>query len=99
MMTISIYNLAGDFAENKDIARDVRIKQLMPPLKRKEGVILDFDRVDLSTQSFIHALISDPIRQYGTDVLDLIDFKNCNERVKTLISIVVDYMQEGLNPD
>ena len=57
-------------------------------------VTLDFENVDSTTQSFIHALISDLIRHYSIDVLERIYFKNCNEMVKKLIEIVVDYMQE-----
>ncbi len=92
---ISIFNLAGSFAENKDMARDIRIREIMPALEKKEGVILDFDRVEAATQSFIHALISDAIREHQDHALDLITFKSCNETVRKIISIVVDYMQAG----
>lgn len=96
MKPIIIFNRAGAFAENKDIARDIRVKEIIPAMEKKEEVILDFDRVDAATQSFIHALISDIFRRYGTDALDRIVFKSCNETVKKIISIVVDYMQEGM---
>jgi len=55
---------------------------------------LNFDGIESVTQSFIHALISDLIRNYGMDVLDGLYFKNCNEVVRKIINIVVDYMQE-----
>jgi len=93
MMEIKILNKTGSFAENKDAARDIRLK-IMPVLK-KENVILDFNGVEGATQSFIHALISDIIRVYGPDILDKIYFKNCNEMIKKIISIVADYMQES----
>jgi hypothetical protein len=96
MTTISIFDRAGAFAENKDVARDIRIQEIMPSLEKKEGIILDFDRVGATTQSFIHALISDALRKHGGAALDLIAFKSCNEDVKKIISIVVDYMQEGM---
>lgn len=38
-------------------------------LCRGERVVIDFDGVELATQSFIHALISDPIRQFGEDAI------------------------------
>lgn len=95
MKRIEIQALAGAFAENKDIARDLRLKELLPALERKEDIILDFSRVDAVTQSFIHALISDLIRKHGPEVLDHIEFKSCNETIKKIITIVVDYMQEG----
>ncbi|MEK7225621.1 MAG: STAS-like domain-containing protein [Bacteroidota bacterium] len=87
--------MTGSFAENKDIARDIRLTKIIPALDANDSVILDFNGIDGATQSFVHALISDIIRKYGIDVLDKISFKNCNETVKKIIGIVVDYMQES----
>lgn len=95
MKMIAIRARAGVFAENKDIARDLRLNEIVPALENKEEVILDFAGVDATTQSFIHALISDLLRKYGGDVLDRVEFKSCNETVRKIITIVVDYMQEG----
>ena len=94
-MEIKILKIAGLFAENKDLARDVRITKLVPALEKNEEIILNFEGVEGATQSFIHALISDVIRKYGVEVLDQISFKNCNETIKKIISIVIDYMQES----
>lgn len=99
MKKIIIFERAGAFAENKDIARDIRLQEIIPALDQKEEVVLDFEKVDAVTQSFIHALISDVLRNYGNDVLDRVAFKSCNETVKKIINIVVDYMQEGLGSE
>lgn len=93
MKKIKLFELVGDFAENKDIARDIRIKEIIPLLEKGQDLILDFENVDEVTQSFAHALISDLIRNYGIDVLDRISFANCNKTVSKIIEIVVDYMQ------
>lgn len=93
MRTIKIFKYAGSFAENKDIARNVRIKSIVPFLEKGEEVILDFEKVESATQSFVHALISETIREFGPEVLDKIVFKDCNDTVKGIINIVVDYMQ------
>lgn len=95
MKTIKLLLWAGSFAENKDKAREIRLKEIIPALKKNEDVVLDFLGVEGATQSFIHALISDLIRTYGAEVLDKISFKDCNETIKKIIGIVVDYMQEG----
>ena len=95
MIEIKILNKAGSFAENKDSARDIRINKIIPALEKNEEVILNFEGIEGTTQSFIHALISDIIRKYGVGALDKISFKNCNETVKKIISIVADYMQES----
>lgn len=93
-MNIEIYKLVGGFAENKDIARDIRVNIILPALEKDEEVTLDFINVKSATQSFIHALISDVIRRKGIGILDFIYFKNCNETVKKIVEIVVEYMQD-----
>ncbi|MCX5750520.1 MAG: STAS-like domain-containing protein [Candidatus Saganbacteria bacterium] len=94
MKQINIFDKAGSFAENKDIAKAVRIEEILPALNKQEEIILDFKNVEAATQSFIHALLSDVIRKYGGEVLDKISFRSCNDTVKKIIGIVVDYMQE-----
>ena len=95
MTAINIHTLTGSFAENKDVARDIRTNKIAPALEKKDDVILDFKKVDEATQSFIHALISELMRKYGPGVLDHIYFKNCNDTVKKMITIVTEYMQES----
>ena len=94
MIEIKLLPIVGSFAENKDLARDIRLKKIIHALENKQEITLDFGGIDSTTQSFIHALISDLIRKYGMDVLDKIYFKNCSETVTKIINIVVDYMQE-----
>ena len=96
MIYIKLFKKAGSFAENKDLARDIRLKEIMPALRRNENIVLDFENVEAVTQSFVHALISDPIRIYGNEVLERITFKSCNETVQKIIMIVTDYMQESV---
>jgi len=96
MKTISIKDKAGIFAENKDVARELREGVLLPALDAGEGVALDFDGVNDATQSFVHALISEAMRRHGAEVLDRIEFKSCTPRVRKIIAIVVEYMQAGM---
>ena len=93
MKTIKILKFAGVFAENKDIAKNIRIDLIVPALKKGGEIILDFKGVESVTQSFIHALLSEVIRDSSAEVLDKITFKNCSDTVKGIINIVVDYMQ------
>ena len=92
---ISIFECCGAFAENKDTARSLRGTVLRPHLEAPDGrIILDFEGIDMSTQSFIHALLSNLLQSYGASILDRIEFKNCNESIKSLIGTVVDYSLE-----
>lgn len=93
MKIIKLLSKTGVFAENKDLARDIRINEITPILKKNDEITLDFNGVESATQSFIHALISELIREFGNEILDNIYFKNCNKSVREIINIVVDYMQ------
>lgn len=95
MKEIKLFAKTGSFAENKDLARDLRINKIIPALDKGQNVIINFGGVDAVTQSFVHALVSELIRNYGGSVLDRISFKSCNETVKKIITIVTDYMQES----
>ena len=94
---INMRKLAGDFAENKDIAKKLRIEKIIPALSKGDEVILDFDEVSGATQSFIHALISDPIRKLKNVAFDNLAYKNANDDIREIISIVYRYMQESLD--
>ncbi len=95
MITINLFEEVGSFAEDKDKAREIRLGILMPSIKDGKEIVLDFNKVDSATQSFVHALISDVIRVHGIDVLEKLFFKNCTDTVKKIINIVVEYMVES----
>lgn len=95
MITIKLFPKVGTFAENKDTARNIRMQEIIPALERDENITLDFEKIEGATQSFIHALISDVLRKYGSDALESIQFKSCNTVVQKIITIVTDYMQES----
>ncbi|MBI3035021.1 STAS-like domain-containing protein [Candidatus Woesearchaeota archaeon] len=94
MIEIKIYKKIGNFAGNKDIAKEIRTKEILPFIRKEDKIFLDFENVNSATQSFIHALISDVIRKEGIKVLDKLFFKNCNETIQKIIGIVVEYMQD-----
>ena len=97
MIHIKLFKRVGPFAENKDIAKKLRIEEIMPALSRGDEVILDFDGVGGATQSFIHALISDPIRKLKDAAFDNLMYQNANNDIREIISIVYRYMQESLD--
>ena len=40
-ITVTIKTKAGSFAENKDVARELRVKRIMPALEKNKTVIID----------------------------------------------------------
>lgn len=93
-MLIKVQDLCGHFAENKDIARELREKHIKIWLESGESIILDFYGIDSSTQSFVHALLSEIFQIKGEAMLDLFEFKNCNKAIKSLITTVINYSLE-----
>lgn len=89
---------AGSFAGDKDAAASLRDDVLRPSLAKAKRVTLDFAGVDLATQSFMHALLAQAVRENPSS-LDHIEFKNCNDDIQALIEIVVDYAQEDFAVD
>ena len=94
MTTISVWRAAGDFAESKEVAKKIREKEILPRLRKGKEVTLDFTGVSIATQSFVHALIAEAIRQNGGEALDRVMFSGCNIDVRSVIEIVVSYCQE-----
>ena len=95
MTRIEIGKLMGSFAEDKDAAARLRKEIILPTLGRGDEVEFDFGGVTLTTQSFIHALISEALRCYGERALDLLSFKNCPTAVRGIIETVVQYVLEA----
>jgi STAS-like domain of unknown function (DUF4325) len=94
-MTLKIVQYSDSFAENKDVARELREKYIIPTYRDStEEIVLDFGGIDSSTQSFIHALISQLLQDYGEAVLKRVFFKKCNRAVKSLVGTVVNYSLE-----
>lgn len=96
-MIIDMLKEAGDFGENKDVARKLRIKAIMPALLDGEEVILDFGGMTGATQSFIHALIVAPMREFPEVFFEKVQFKNCAPTVQQVVQIVSEYTQESLD--
>lgn len=95
-MIIKLSREVGEFGENKDVAKRIRIKQIMPALIDGEEVILDFSGMIGATQSFIHALIVEPMREFGDLFFDKVSFKNCSPTIQQVVKIVSEYTQEGM---
>lgn len=92
---ISIIPGAAGFAEDKDHARALRAEKILPALERGEPVTLDFGGVAYATQSFVHVLIGQALKQHGEGVLDLLEFKNCSPQLRSVVELVVDYSLSG----
>ena len=96
---ISVRKEAGDFAENKDIAKTLRTKVIIPNLVKGDMVEISFLGVSGVTQSFIHALIAEPIRKFKDKALEKLAYKDCTDNVKEIIKTVYEYLQESMEDE
>jgi hypothetical protein len=100
---ISIEALPGTaIAEEKELARYYREEVIKPAVRAGEEVEIDFAKAEIVTQSFIHALLAEPICRFGDTALELLVFKNCSRQVQQIIRTVIEYtfmaIEEG-DPD
>jgi hypothetical protein len=86
------------FAEDKDEARQLRTQRIIPALEAGDSLLLDFSNVSYATQSFVHALLGEPLKRYGEGLLGRVEFRNCTEQLRSVIELVVDYSLGGF-PD
>lgn len=99
MKTIAIARTVGEFAEDKDVAAKLRREVILPTLAGGYSLELDFRGVTLTTQSFIHALISQALRVHGEGALGRISFKGCVPAVRDIVETVVQYVLEAREGD
>jgi hypothetical protein len=88
---VPIEKLAGGFAEDKDVARNIRQESILPRLAAGKNIVLNFEGVSVATQSFIHAMISEALRIHNGRALKLLEFKSCNSTVKSVVLTVIEY--------
>lgn len=99
MKRIRLIDESGPFAEDKDLAARLRDNEVDPSVSRGEELVIDFEGVTLTTQSFVHAMISQPLRAHGEASLALLRFQNCSPLVRGLIETVVQYSLESIEGD
>jgi hypothetical protein len=95
-MIIRLKDYFEHFAENKDVAKEIRENKIKKYIETASNpnIVLDFIEIDSSTQSFIHALISGLFQDYGEKALDYFEFKNCSKPIESLITTVINYSLE-----
>ena len=99
MKTVSLLEEVGSFAEDKDKAASIRNDVILPELAQNRSILIDFNGITLVTQSFIHALISQALREKGEKALKIITFKNCTTLAKGIIETVVQYVLESIEQE
>ncbi len=94
-MIIKINDYCEQFAKDKDFIKTLREEKIQPYFNTQLSplIVLDFENVDTSDQSFqtfIHNLLSGLFQDYGDMAFEYLDYQNCNDKIKGLITIIID---------
>jgi len=80
-------------AQNKLAAAEMRDQQILPALGLPGEVCIDFRDVRLTTQSYVHALVAEPLRRLGVEgVKKRVRFTGARDQVKQVLKIVLSYV-------
>jgi len=79
----------ADFAENVELAAVQRKDTILPAVREGKWIAIDFTGVRFATQSFVHALLYEPLRIRGS--LLRLSFLNCTNATKEAIRTVAAY--------
>lgn len=89
-LNVAIENHFGRYAENKEEAIHFRDTQLLPAVQSGKDILLDFNRVELSTHSFLSALLATPITQLGMRAYKRIRVTNATPEIRETIDYILD---------
>lgn len=96
MDVIEVSADAGNMAQDKIGAATIRQTQILPALRAGKSLILSFRGVALTTQSFIHALLAEPLSELGVNAgLERLIYARCSDQVREVIRLVVGYVLEA----
>jgi hypothetical protein len=86
----------SNIAQDKIRAQHIRQMIIMPVLREGKSLTLSFLGVALTTQSYMHALLAEPLRFLGLDNLQSrIHFQGCSSQVTVIIRMVIGYVLDG----
>ena len=93
IVTAVIPRTETNLAEDKNAAELMRKDTIIPALRSNKPLQLDFGGVQITTQSFIHALLAEPLRLFGPDhFTGRIFFARASTQVKQVLKIVVQHV-------
>lgn len=82
------------FAADKAWYREQR-PRLMEALNMGQSIRVDFKKALYTTQSALHALLYQPLQEYGPTALSFIHFSSAGNQLKTVVRLVISYALEA----
>ena len=86
----SMSNYFGDRCEVKLEAKNFRDRHILPAIRNKQTIILDFNSVEAAPHSFLTALLATPIQMLGLSAYKKIKIQNANEIIRATLDFIFD---------
>jgi len=87
---INIFNHFGKYAEDKQSAIKFRESRILPAVLDNKTVILDFSGVISAPHSFLNALLSTAIQNYGMQSYKNIKIVNASPEIRETLDYIFD---------
>lgn len=92
---ISVYNLFGTRAEDKDAAIRCRDRYLLPKIAEGKTIVVDFADVVAAPHSFLGALLATPVARLGLLAYKKLKIVNCSSEIRETIDFILSENTPG----
>lgn len=97
-VVIKVKERFGSFPTRGEVSNELRLKEVLPVIRRGGFVVFDMDGVENMTDSFLHALVANCVR-YDRDVFfSNVRFRNCAKDIRTLIELSINFGRVAAQP-
>jgi STAS-like domain of unknown function (DUF4325) len=87
---ISIMNYFGKYAEDKDLAKKIRDKYLLPALAENKSLTVDFEDIVSAPHSLLNAMLATPIERLGLLAYKKIKIINAAPEIRETLDFIFD---------
>lgn len=87
---ISVRNYFGKYAEDKDLAKKIRDKYILPALAENKTITLDFEDIVSAPHSLLNAMLATPIERLGLAAYKKIKRINVSPDIRETLDFIFD---------
>ncbi len=87
---ISVRNYFGRYAEDKDLAKNIRDKYLLPALAENQTITIDFEEIVSAPHSLLNAMLATPIERLGLSAYKKIKIINAAPEIRETLDFIFD---------
>ncbi len=85
---IQVKNYFGNSAEDKDLAKKIRDKYILPALSENKSLIIDFEDIVFAPHSLLNAMLATPIKNLGLSAYLKIRIINAAPEIRETLDFI-----------